>query len=267
MRTREGPGGEFNAKYYLHMRLCYIFSHVYRDSNILSSTCSKMSKILFAFDFDRTLIDVNVDCWFIDLAATDTSYQKSGFTCWTDYMQMMFKTIRSRGYGKECILAGMDSIKISPSVKAACSAIFESDKADAIIISDANILSINRILEANGMTEMFKDVISNPAFFDSEGLLKIDYCQRDHGCPRCPLNLCKSKTLTLYKTGYDKVVYVGDGHNDICPSLSLTANDVVVAKKGLYLAKHVNDSGLLKATLHIVDFDKTLVETIHGILQ
>lgn len=226
-----------------------------------------MSKILFAFDFDRTLIDVNVDYWFIDLAATGKSFQRSGFACWTDYMQQMFTVIRSRGYGKDHILAGMDSIKISPSVKASCCAIFESDKADAIIISDANTLSIKRILEANGMAEMFKDVISNPAFFDEQGLLKIEYCQRDHGCPRCPLNLCKTKALIPHKVGYDKIVYVGDGHNDICPSLSLSANDVVVAKEGLHLAKHVNDSGQLKATLHVVDFDKALLGTIQGILQ
>ena len=253
------------------MRLCYIaslFANIYRDSiKASSSTCSRMSKILFAFDFDRTLIDANVDYWFIDLAATGKSYQKSGFPCWTDYMQMMFTAMKSHGYDKEHILAGMDSVKISPPVKAACSAIFESDKADAIIISDANTLSIKRILEANGMMEMFKDVISNPAYFDSQGLLKIDYCQRDHGCPRCPLNLCKSKALASYKGGYDKIVYVGDGHNDICPSLSLSTKDVVVAKKDLYLAKHVNDSGLLKATLHIVDFDKALLETIQCILQ
>ena len=226
-----------------------------------------MSKILFAFDFDQTLIDVNVDYWFIDLAATGKSYHKSEFACWTDYMQMMFTMIKSRGYGKEHILAGMDSIKISPPVKEACRAIFESDNADAIVVSDANTFSIKRILEANGMAEMFKDVISNPAFFDSQGLLKIDYCQRDHGCPVCPLNLCKSKALAPYKAGYDKVVFIGDGHNDICPSLSLSAGDVVVAKKGLYLAKHVNDSGLLKATLHVVDFDNTLIETIQHILQ
>lgn len=228
---------------------------------------SKMSKILFAFDFDRTLIDVNVDYWFTDLAAPDASFQRSGFNCWTDYMQQMFTLIRSRGHGKEQILAGMDSIRVSPPVVAACRAIFDSDKADAIIISDANTFCIRRILEANGMAEMFKDVVSNPAFFDSQGLLKIDYCQRDHGCPRCPPNLCKSEALTSYKVGYDKIVYVGDGHNDICPSLSLSANDVVVAKKDLYLAKHVNDSGLLKATLHVVDFDKALLETVQGILQ
>lgn len=242
---------------------------LYNVISLFINSCSntRMSKVLFAFDFDQTLIDVNIDYWFIDLAATGKSYQRSGYACWTDYMQEMFTVIKSRGYGKEDILAGMDSIKITPPVKATCRTIFESGKADAIIISDANTLSIRRILEANGMAEMFKDVISNPAHFDSQGLLKIDYCQRDHGCPRCPLNLCKTKALTPNKVGYDGIVYVGDGHNDICPSLSLSSNDVVIAKKGLHLAKHVNDSGLLKATLHVVDFDNALLETVQGILQ
>ena len=224
-------------------------------------------KILFAFDFDRTLIEVNVDQWFIDLAAADTSFLASGFTCWTDYMQQMFTMIKSRGYGREQILAGMDSIRVSPAVKTACSIIFESNSTDAMIISDANTFAIKRILEANGMAEMFKDVISNPAFFDDQDLIKIDYCHRNHGCPRCPTNLCKSKALAPYKVGYDKIVYVGDGHNDICPSLSLSSNDVVIAKKGLYLANHVNDNGLLKASLHIVDFNEALVETVQSILQ
>ena len=247
------------------MRLYNVISHFI--SRCQSSSNTSMSKILFAFDFDQTLIDVNVDYWFIDLAATGNSYRRSGNACWTDYMQEMFTAIKSRGYGKEDILAGMDSIKIAPPVVAACRAIFESGNADAIIISDANTLSIRRILEANGMAEMFKDVISNPAYFDSQGLLTIDYCQRDHGCPKCPLNLCKTKALTAYKVGYDRIVYVGDGHNDICPSLSLTSSDVVIAKKGLHLAKHVNDSGLLKATLHVVDFNNALLETVQHILQ
>jgi len=225
-----------------------------------------MSKTLFAFDFDRTLIDVNVDYWFTDLAA-DKPFERNSFTCWTDYMQMIFTVIKSRGYAKEQILAGMDSIKVSPSIKSACRAIYESNNVDAIIISDANTLSIKRILQANGMVEMFKDIVSNPAFFDDQGLLKIDYCQRDHGCSRCPANLCKTKALAPFKVGYDKIVYVGDGHNDICPSLSLSSNDVVVARKGLHLAKHVNDSGQLKATLHIVDFNEALLETIQAILH
>ena len=47
---------------------------------------------------------------------------------------------------------------------------YKSGSVDAIIISDANTLAIinKRILEANGMMEMFKDVISNPAFLTAK---------------------------------------------------------------------------------------------------
>lgn len=224
-----------------------------------------MSKILFAFDFDKTMINVDLDDWFTD-AVPDKPFESSGFTCWTDYMQSIFTTIHSRGYGRDQILAGMDSIKISPSLVAVCRAISKADNADAVIISDANTYCIRRVLEANGLTGIFKDIISNPTSFDSQELFKINYFHRDHGCPRCPANLCKTKALAPYKLGYDKIVYVGDGYNDVCPSLALTSNDVVVARKGFPLAEHVNDSGLLKATLYAVDFNEVLVETVQDIL-
>ena len=224
-----------------------------------------MSKILFAFDFDETIIDVNIDDWFTD-AAPDKPFETSGFSCWTDYMQLIFTTIQSRGYSKEQILAAMDSIEISPPLMATCRAIGKSENADAVIVSDANTYCIKRVLEKNGLAGVFKTIISNPTSFDNQDFLKIDYYHRDHGCPRCSANLCKRKALVPHKVGYDKIVYVGDGYNDICPSLALTVNDVVVARRGFALAKHVNDSGLLKATLHVVDFNEALVETVQDIL-
>ena len=236
-------------------------------SKLKATTSSeKMSKILFAFDFDHTIINVNVDDWFIDAVPDVKAFEDSGFTCWTDYMQQIFATMHSHGYDREQILVGLDSIKISPAIMAACRAISKSENADAVVISDANTFSIKRILTTNGLGEVFSDVISNPTFFNNQGLFKIDYHHRNHGCPRCPANLCKSRALAPYKVGYDKIVYVGDGDNDICPSLSLSSNDIVIARKGLNLANHVNDNGLLKARLHIVDFNETLVKTVQDIL-
>lgn len=226
-----------------------------------------MSKILFAFDFDETIINVNVDDWFTD-AAPDKPFESSGFACWTDYMQSIFTTVHSRGYTREQILDGMDSIKISPPVSAVCRAISKSENVDAVVISDANTFCIKRILEANGLGGTFQHIISNPSSFstDNDDLFTIDYYHRNHGCSRCPANLCKSKALSPYKVGYDKIVYVGDGYNDICPSLSLANNDAVVARKGFHLAEHVNDSGLLKATLHVVDFNEALVEVVEEMI-
>ncbi|KAF8072557.1 PSR2 [Scenedesmus sp. PABB004] len=61
-----------------------------------------------------------------------------------------------------------------------------------------------------------------------------------HGCPRCPANLCKGREMArLVGAGYAKVVYAGDGANDICPALALGPGDVVLARAGDALARYV----------------------------
>lgn len=75
---------------------------------------------------------------------------------------------------------------------------------------------------------------------------------RPVGCPRCPSNLCKGRALhAILRTevGVGKhaavspapcrVVYVGDGSNDMCPSMCLRECDVVLARKGFRLAKEL----------------------------
>jgi len=58
------------------------------------------------------------------------------------------------------------------------------------------------------------------------------------------VNLCKGHVLTTHieeaaKRGvhYDRVAYVGDGSNDLCPSLRLRSNDIVFPRKGFALVK------------------------------
>jgi len=222
-------------------------------------------RILFVFDFDSTMIDFNSDGWFLE--KTDQLFKDSGLTCWTDFMQSVFKLLHSRGLTEEQIRSGLGKVKILPAVKKACGVITESDKADSIVLSDANVFSIDHILIANGMRTWFKDILSNPASFDDKGMLTIQYYhQRGHSCPDCPPNLCKKDVLATYSTEYDRIVYVGDGLNDICPSLGLSANDVVIARKGYYMANHINDSGTLKASLHVLEFDDTIVKVVQDIL-
>jgi hypothetical protein len=75
-----------------------------------------------------------------------------------------------------------------------------------------------------------------------------------HGCPLCPANLCKGAELNRLRHGgrgaaheqhlctasrsYGRIVYCGDGANDICPALTLGSNDVVLARAGHALAKY-----------------------------
>lgn len=76
-----------------------------------------------------------------------------------------------------------------------------------------------------------------------------------HNCPLCPSNLCKGREMAQLLQQQRKaaagsqgsaacstrgrVVYAGDGANDICPALALGADDVVLAKAGHALAKYV----------------------------
>lgn len=76
-----------------------------------------------------------------------------------------------------------------------------------------------------------------------------------HNCPLCPSNLCKGREMaqllqqqrkaaagsqgSAASSTRGRVVYAGDGANDICPALALGADDVVLAKAGHALAKYV----------------------------
>ena len=54
---------------------------------------------------------------------------------------------------------------------------------------------------------------------------------------------------------YTRVVYVGDGHNDLCPLLQLSESDVGVVRRGYGLDKALaKGSHEVKATVHIIDF-------------
>lgn len=69
-----------------------------------------------------------------------------------------------------------------------------------------------------------------------------------HNCPRCAANMCKSAILAQTWTqpsdngdttkGVNiRTVYVGDGHNDYCPALSLKPTDLLFVREGYSLWK------------------------------
>ena len=55
-----------------------------------------------------------------------------------------------------------------------------------------------------------------------------------HGCALCPRNLCKGRELAALRAAAPgrRVVYCGDGANDLCPALALGPHDVVLARAG-----------------------------------
>ncbi|KAM5280507.1 pyridoxal phosphate phosphatase PHOSPHO2 [Ctenodactylus gundi] len=205
-------------------------------------------KILLVFDFDNTIIDDNSDTWIVQCAPDQklpielkNSYQK-GF--WTEFMDRVFKYLGDEGVREDEMKRTMTSIPFSPGMMELFNFIRKNkDKFDCIIISDSNSVFIDWILEATSFRDMFDRVFTNPAAFDSNGHLTVENYHA-HSCDRCPKNLCKNVVLVEFidkqlqqGVNYTRIVYIGDGGNDVCPVTFLKKNDVTMPRKGYTLQK------------------------------
>jgi 2,3-diketo-5-methylthio-1-phosphopentane phosphatase len=183
---------------------------------------------------------------------------------WTQFMQSVFDYSHGQGVNAVDFRRELQSLPLTPGFSELLSAVEEAaDKSSnasilAGVISDSNSLFIDWTLEAHGLDarKLFAGagVHTNPAALCARGerlsLTPHEPAAPGHGCPRCPPNLCKSKRLRLIveevagakttATARPKIAYVGDGGNDACPAASLQSGDVVFARKGMALDKHLS---------------------------
>lgn len=219
-------------------------------------------QLLIVFDFDHTLIDANSDLVpFKSLSCGQpllprfASLRKDRGLGWTQIMQTQLAELaRQEGYSKADLLACLHKVKMDPVLSRALKAVGQSQnpKAKAIIASDANTIFIEEILAANGLEkDTFAAIYTNPATWSAADELQLEPYQPvfiPHQCPRkCPANMCKTtilrralKDLHLEDAQKPRMVYVGDGGNDFCPSMSLTAHDLVLARDGFALQKLID---------------------------
>ena len=169
-------------------------------------------------------------------------------------------------------------LRVHSEATKALHAVKAAANTDAIIISDANSVFIDCILQECGVADVFRTVLTNPATFSSGGQLSVAW-HHTHHCQRCSgtPNMCKGGNpkdclrilfhvcfplgtilrgyLEISSEEYSKVVYVGDGRNDLCPLLQLNSGDVGIVRKGYSLEKALaRGSHDVKATIRIVDF-------------
>ena len=231
------------------------------------------------FDFDHTLVDDNTDTWVLhvrpalglreslaEAMQTEVAVgNRKQRPCWTELMDSALGRIHAAGCGPEELLAHMRRLTMFEealkAVRAAREAV-RGAKEQIIMISDSNSVFIETILRKSGMEDAFGEVFTNPAHFDPSGRLRVS----PHSTSRCvhcasSPGMCKGDVLTGYLSkqgGFDQVVYVGDGRNDVCPCKRLTERDHVVCRKGYALARALERAADLRATLHVVDFVASL---------
>lgn len=100
---------------------------------------------------------------------------------------------------------------------------------DVKIVSDGLDFYIRSIMEKHRLGEI--EFYSNAVVFGPNDSLMFNFPQSNALCGRC--GTCKNKILNDHRLMYEKIIYVGNGHSDICPSRwadLVFAKDVLLKK-------------------------------------
>jgi len=98
---------------------------------------------------------------------------------------------------------------------------------DVQIVSDGLDFYIDAILKKCGFAEI--PFISNKLIFGDDGSFAMDFPSYNGFCGRC--GTCKRSVVEDRRKIYSRIIYIGDGHSDVCPSRHV---DLVFAKDVLY---------------------------------
>ncbi|KAG5016167.1 hypothetical protein JHK85_022303 [Glycine max] len=177
---------------------------------------------------------------------------------WNPLMDKMMNELHSQGKTIQDIVEILNRTPMHPRTVPAIEAAY-SLGCHLKIVSDANIFFIETILKHHGVWNCFSEVIANPSHVN-EGRLNIcpyhDYLKSSHGCNLCPPNMCKGLVIeriqnSLAAAGKKKIIYLGDGNGDFCPSLRLKDSDYLMPRKDFPLCDLVSkNSNKIKAEVH-----------------
>ena len=99
-------------------------------------------------------------------------------------------------------------------------------RIDLKIVSDGLDACIEAILGKHGLDVEY---FSNRLFFREDDRIEFDFPPASEECGRC--GTCKRSLLSRFRADYDRIIYIGDGHSDICAARTA---DQIFAKGILY---------------------------------
>lgn len=207
-------------------------------------------RFLVLFDFDETIICESSDDAVLralpgqELPAwLKNSYREGHYN---EYMQKVLAYMAEQGVSRDSIHASVAEIPPNPGLID----LFQYLRGhqhdfELVVVSDANMYFIETWLEHAGVRHLFTKIFTNPARFDDSGRLVL-LPFHSHSCSRCPDNMCKQVILRQYLSGrqkerggapFQRVFYVGDGANDVCPSLALGPRDTAFTRRDFPMHK------------------------------
>ncbi|EDW82305.1 uncharacterized protein Dwil_GK25726 [Drosophila willistoni] len=203
-----------------------------------------------AFDFDMTILDRDSDMAVGQLLpSTERTAElfdlipKCG---WIAFIQHVLQMLHQK-YGIDAVAVGRH-IRSLPPVPGILRLIRQlaghHSNMDLFIVSDSNCFFISEWLEAHGVDHLFAGIYANPASIAADGQLIVSPYEEQNRCELCPVNLCKGRILDeLISMGnYKRVLYIGDGSNDLCAVQHLRANDIACIRRGYELHKKLTEN-------------------------
>jgi pyridoxal phosphate phosphatase PHOSPHO2 len=193
---------------------------------------------LVVFDYDWSLVNENSDVYVIQQLrpALMQLFKQKQDQGWTQTMDELMKALFEDGVSVDEIKACVAAIPIQDPILEAVELAKRHD-ADLKILSDANTIFIQSMLEARGLLEVFSEVVTNPAHADDRGCIHVSPHQpleKPHTCVGrfCPPNMCKGGIMQqfLQQEHYSSVLYVGDGGGDFCACARLRTGDTICAR-------------------------------------
>lgn len=157
---------------------------------------------LCIWDFDKSAVELNTDdlvpraCAGDELVAHIRTQYRAG-RGWNALMDEVCTMMHERGVTRADIEAALRTMPVAADMMAAIREAAASG-VPVHIVSDANAVYIDVLLDHLGLKGCITAVHTNPAHWDADGRLRIGpYVppHSPHGCGRCPVNMCKGAIL------------------------------------------------------------------------
>ncbi|KAG0891371.1 hypothetical protein G6F34_011742 [Rhizopus arrhizus] len=171
-------------------------------------------------DLLRSLIEQDSDYWtiynlspelWLEVKRNENSMQ------WTDLMDYALCKLQDDGIAINDIAQNLKTIPFSQEMRNVLMDL-KSKEIPVILLSDANTFYIETILTAYDVRDCVTQIITNPAYIDEKGRLRVQRyilaSDPQHNCTNpCSVNICKGKELDMLLKKYgplEKVAYIGD---------------------------------------------------------
>ena len=147
-------------------------------------------------------------------------------------MTELHQRLAEQGISTEKLLETFRAIELSPGT----AELFRDIRAQhhrLIVLSNACDLVVEECLRAHHLLDCVEKIESNPVS-ETHPVIIIDDYERplQTTCNLCEPNMCKGAVIDRYrrKDPQEKIIFVGDGDNDVCAALRLSETDCAFAK-------------------------------------